>query len=105
MLIYLRRTAADGSDFVGERSHGDEQRVVFVQDSTARRGVQPKQAFAAQQIQREAYVKNVRDTRNTDRKQTNTTKRGYRKGGREKYKFRQSLRSHLFLDIGISFIT
>ena len=46
----LRRAAADWSDLVAQRRHGDEQRVVLVEHARTRGGVEAQQALAAQQV-------------------------------------------------------
>lgn len=52
---YLRRAAADGSDFVAERRHRHQQLVVLVEDAAAGGLVQTQQAFTAQHIQGETW--------------------------------------------------
>ena len=52
---YLRRAAADGSDLVAERRHGDQQLVVLVEDPAAGGLVQTQQALTAQHVQGETW--------------------------------------------------
>lgn len=47
MALYLRGTAAHRPDFIGERSHGHEQCVIFVENSAAGCRVQTKEALTA----------------------------------------------------------
>lgn len=52
---YLRRAAADGSDFIAERRHRHQQFVVLVEDAAAGGLIQTQQAFTAQHIQGKAW--------------------------------------------------
>lgn len=48
---YLRSAAADWSDLVAKRSHGDEQLVVLVEHTAAGGWVQTQQALTPQEVQ------------------------------------------------------
>lgn len=50
---YLRRAAADGSDLIAERRHGDQKLIVLVEHAAAGGLVQTQQALTAQHVQGE----------------------------------------------------